>query len=129
MAPPLPQQECLEAVRGLRAHDDGVFARPHEIAPRFIRVIWHVDRPPFAGPMQLRAHLAILPIRFTRSPVRCGIIDGLTTTQSSPRRVRCRWIPNPHGPASYTTCRRRFCARKARTTLSSGSRSLVITPS
>ena len=34
--PPLPQQEGLEAVLGLRAHDDRIFARPHEIAHRFI---------------------------------------------------------------------------------------------
>src|SRR6516165_6532302 len=41
--PPLPQQEGLEAVLGLRAHNDGVFARPHEIAHRFIRVVRHVE--------------------------------------------------------------------------------------
>src|SRR6202011_1454150 len=38
-------------------------ARPR-VPHRFIRVIWHVNRSEFAGPMQPREHLTIPPIRF-----------------------------------------------------------------
>ena len=59
---PLPQEKRLQSVLRLRAHPHGVFARAHEIAHRFIRVVWHIDRPQFAGTMQPRQRHAVPPI-------------------------------------------------------------------
>jgi hypothetical protein len=63
-----------------------------------------------------------------RSPLRLGMLDGLTSTQSSPCAVRYRRIHNPHGPASYTKRKPRSGARRARPTFARASRSPAITP-
>src|SRR5205085_1466823 len=66
-----------------------------------------------------------------------AVVDPLVPASRSPpaqasldvsARERRRSSDAYQGPASYTKCSRRFGARKARTTLSSGSRSLAITP-
>jgi len=56
------------------------------------------------------------------------MLEGFTTTQSSPSAVRYRWIPNPQGPASYTKRNRRVGARNAFTTFASAFRSPAIPP-
>src|SRR5437899_9952639 len=49
-----------------------------------------------------------------RSPGRRGVFDGATATQFAPRAVSSRYVPYPHGPASYA--KNRSCGRPSRRT-------------
>jgi hypothetical protein len=67
-ATPLPQEKRFQPVLGLRADDDRVFARAHEIPHRFVLVVGDVNRSELAGAMQAREHLTVSAIGFHPIP-------------------------------------------------------------
>jgi len=86
----LPEQEGLQPILRLDAHRHRIGAGPDQVTHGLIRVVGHVDGAQLAGAMQTGQRQTVAAIRFHASPLRFGVMDGLTTTHASPRRIRCR---------------------------------------
>ena len=58
----VPQQERQQALLGLPLQVLHVFARPRQVAQRFLRAIRHTYRRQLARPVQPRQHQAVAPV-------------------------------------------------------------------